>query len=124
MQLLWEKKKDRKNDDESRSEKRSWIIIRAEEWSKERSSIEKWKEKWDFYEGGRMIKIIMFKWEMKWEGQLLWEKKNNQKNDDELKSELWHEIIMRKKIQKNDDELRIENGSSKVMREEGWKERW
>jgi hypothetical protein len=45
MLILWEKKKNQKNDDELRSEMRNANIMREEEESKERWWIEKWKEK-------------------------------------------------------------------------------
>jgi type II secretory pathway component PulL len=47
----------------------------------------------------------------------------DQKNDDQLKSEIRIEIAMRKiKDQQNNDQLRSQIGSWKDMREEGTKE--
>jgi hypothetical protein len=54
--MLWEKKKDHKNDDQLKSEIGSSNVIREEEGSKERCSIEKRNMKCDCYERRRRIK--------------------------------------------------------------------
>jgi hypothetical protein len=120
--------------------------MREEEESKERWSIEKWNSKWYSYERKRKIKRTMMNWGIKLEIRLFWEKKKDQKNDDQSRSETgsadcyerrrnkrtmmnWEvkceiRLLWKKNSDhKNNNQLRSEKGSSNVMREEGSKER-
>jgi hypothetical protein len=89
VQLLWEKKKDQKNDNQLRSEKRNGIDMREEEGLEERWRIEKRKKKWDCYKNRRRrIRRTMMNWEKKNKMRFLWEKKR-------LEERLWIEKKMK-----------------------------
>jgi hypothetical protein len=76
LRLLWEKKKDQKNYNLLRIEKGNALVMKEEEWSKERWLIEKWNGNWNCY----------------------WEIKNDQKNDDQLRNKKRSVIEMREEI--------------------------
>jgi hypothetical protein len=78
-----------------RSEMGNSNVMRKEEGSKERWSIWKWNGNCEWYERRRRIKRTMNNWEMTREVLLLWEKKKDQKNDDQLRSEIGNANIMR-----------------------------
>jgi hypothetical protein len=95
MILLWEKNNDQKNNDQLRNKMRNANVMKKEEGSKEQWSIEKWNGKCYCYERRRRIKRTMINWEVKSEVRTLWEKKKDQKNNNQLRSEIWSGIMMR-----------------------------
>jgi hypothetical protein len=92
--LLWDKKK-QNIDNKLIIEKGNGNVMKEEEGSKEQWSIEKWNGKFYCYERRRRIKRTMINWEVKWKVSLLWEKKKDQKNNNELRSEIGSSNVMR-----------------------------
>jgi hypothetical protein len=95
--MLWKKKKDQKNNDQLRNEMEDADVMREEEGTKERWSIEKWNGNFEWCEKRRTIKRTTNNWEMKCELLLLWEKKKDPKNDNQLGSEMENDNLMRGK---------------------------
>jgi hypothetical protein len=70
---------------------------------------------WNCYERRRRITRTIMNWEIKTEVWLLWEKKNDQKNDEELRNEMEIEIEI---------VMREEEGPKEWWRIKEWNGNW